>query len=116
MITERQFRDLVTCLETGRIRPSIREITVTADTVGQTSAGGYAELYLRRIELRVAPLLQMWMRGELESFSVEVETARGIRHGCVHRCDDGTVQRALCSETVDDVLHCIEALKGRCGR
>jgi len=115
MITEYQFRELANCLEKGKSSLALWGITVMADTVVQGSAGGYAELYLQRTKLKISSLLEMWTSGELNAVSVEVKTSEGTRHGCIQRCDDGTVQRGLCSETGDDILHCIEALKGRCG-
>lgn len=116
MITEYQFRELATCLEAGKSSSALWGITVAADTVVQGSAGTYAELYLQRTELKVSSLLEMWNNGELSSFSVDVKTAGGTKRGCVQRCDDGTVQRGLCSESGNDIMHCIDALKNRCGR
>jgi hypothetical protein len=115
MITEYQFRELATCLETGKSSVALWGITVMADTVVEGSDGAYAELYLQRTKLKISSLLEKWSAGEVKAISVEVKTAQGIKRGCVQRCEDGTVQRGLCSETGDDILHCIEALKGRCG-
>ena len=116
MITERQFEGLATSLETGELKRNVRGITVSLDTVVQRDSGGYAELYLQRVDVEISSLIRMWRNQELAAFSVEVGTAEGVRRGCVQRCEDGTVQRGLCSEPGDDILHCLEALKGRCGR
>jgi hypothetical protein len=114
MMRESEFRDLVSSLKTGRLVSRLRDLTVTADTVIQADAGGYAELRLERTEVTVASLLDMWKSGEITAVSVEIDTPRGVRRGCVFRCDDGAVQHDTCSETDDDMLHCVEALRGRC--
>jgi hypothetical protein len=114
MITQRQFRDLVACLETGNEMPSLRDVTIDADTMIEADVGGYAELRLQRKRVKVASLLNMWKNGEITSFSVEIKTLFGVRRGCTHRCDDGAVQHEMCSETKEDIFHCTEALKGRC--
>lgn len=114
MITQRQFRDLVVSLERGEEMPRLQNVAVDADTVIQADAGGYAELRLERTKVTVASLLDMWTSGEITAFSVAIKTLFGTRRGCVYRCDDGAVQHSTCSETETDMLHCVEALKGRC--
>ncbi len=103
-------------LRPGKKCQDLHGITVDADTVVQVDAGGYAELRLEHTKVKIASLLDLWKTGRIGAFSVEIKTSFGTRRGCVHRCDDGTVQHDTCSETDDDMLHCIEALKGRCGR
>jgi hypothetical protein len=116
MMTLRQFEALVTSLRTGSPTRAIREITIPVDTLVQRSSGAYAELYLQRNDMQISTCLQLWNAQELTAFSVEVETVHGTRRGCIHRCNDGAVQHALCSETGEDISNCIDALRGRCGR
>jgi len=70
------------------------------------------------IEVTPFDLVQIWQQWRPDLLAISLPVTRAYeetKRACVVACADGTTQEALCSETVDDIVNCTDAVTQRCG-